>query len=252
MNLPQENIYGHTKKLKYIIHTINEQIRAKGKSITVLDYGCGNAEAVSQYIISDELMYYGVDVHEASLSYARKHFEKENTVFLSHVPESVQFDVIVYADVLEHLDNPVSVLQHHYRLLKEDGIIIGAVPNKYGAFEMEQKIDKWLKLSEALMLAKRLKRRLLGPGLGDSQIPYNDESGHIHFFTRKTLISTLEQAGYVIDSLRNGAFWAAPLSGWLCLRRDKIVQLNASIADHLPYWAVSTWYFSAKKSRQKK
>jgi SAM-dependent methyltransferase len=196
-------------------------------------------------------MYYGVDMHEPSLSYARKHFEKENAQFLSHVPQSVLFDVIVYADVLEHLDNPVSLLQHHYGLLKKDGIIIGAVPNKYGAFEMEQKIDKWLKLSEALVLAKKLKRKLLGPGLGDSQVPYNDESGHIQFFTRKTLISTLEQAGFVIDSLRNGAFWAAPLSGWLCLRREKVVQLNASIADHLPYWAVSTWYFSAIKQEVK-
>lgn len=78
--------------------------------------------------------------------------------FFGHVPEGIIFDVIVYADILEHLEDPLTVLQQHRNLLQEKGIIIGSVPNGYGLFEVEKRIDKWLRLSTAIQLAGKVKK----------------------------------------------------------------------------------------------
>ena len=101
--LPKENIYGHTKKLRFILEHIDRYIHMHGKPISILDFGCGNGTAVSQYLIKDGIRFYGVDIHRASLEYARKHFANDRAFFFSHVPDGIIFDVIVYADILEQL-----------------------------------------------------------------------------------------------------------------------------------------------------
>ncbi len=260
IKLPPENIYGHTKKLRFIIDNINKHIDLHNKPIAVLDFGCGNGSAVSQFLIRDEINYYGVDIHEASLNYAEKNFSKKNAVFLNYIPSGILFDVIVYADILEHLEAPVSILQHHHSLLKEDGLIIGAVPNGFGPFENEKRIDNWLGISRGFFWAARVKRKLVGSCMSSQKeiipynisyqeeiIPYNNESGHVQFFTKKALFLTLQQSGFKIECFRNGAFLGAPLSKLVLLRGERIAKLNSQIADFLPDWAVSTWYFTAKK-----
>ncbi len=247
--LPTENIYGHTKKLKFILDTVESRRRKKRKNPVLLDFGCGNGRAVSQYLIRDGIRYFGVDIHKPSIEYAEKRFAKENTVFAEAIPDDIAFDIIVYADILEHLEDPVSVLRSHRRRLKPNGIIVGAVPNGFGPFENEKRLDNLLGLSRAVSILGKLKRKLKKsrgrakkPG-----IPYNYDSGHVIFFTKSMLFSTLESAGFAIRNFQNGAFLGAPLTERFLLRHKKIIGLNAVLADDLPFWAVSTWYFTAIK-----
>jgi 2-polyprenyl-3-methyl-5-hydroxy-6-metoxy-1,4-benzoquinol methylase len=246
--LPKENIYGHTKKLKFILEQVNNHLIQLGKPITLLDFGCGNGTAVSQFLMRDGIRFYGVDFHEPSLEYARKHFAAEHVYFSDHIPAGIQFDIIVYADVLEHVPDPASLLRQHHTLLNEHGIIVGAVPNGFGPFEMEKRISKYLGLTAAFLLAQKIARMLFGPRSNDQIIlPYNEDSGHIQFFTKKTFIHTLHQSGFKISNFKKGAFLGAPLSESFFLRGEKIAKMNAQVANYLPYWAVSTWYFTANK-----
>ena len=246
-SLPKENIYGHTKKLKFILEHFNGYMNLHGEPISVLDFGCGNGTAVSQFLIQEGLRYYGVDSHEPSLSYARKHYQHENAKFLNHTPEGILFDVIVYADILEHLENPLAVLQEHSNMLKEGGMIIGSVPNGMGPFEKEKGIDKLFALSAGIRLAAGIKRRLISPGpLRTEIIPYNSDSGHAQLFSRRSLFSTLNQGGFEIECFGKGGFLGGPLSERV-LRGAWIQNMNSKIGDFLPYWAVSTWYFTARK-----
>ena len=246
--LPRENIYGHTKKLQFIISKLDAFLEKWPKPIKVLDFGCGNGNAVARYLINKDIFYYGVDIHQDSLAYARKNFGKETCQFLDHVPRDMNFDIIIYADVLEHLYDPISLLREHYNILKDDGLVIGAVPNGYGPFENEKRLDKWLRLTEGLYLASRIKRRFSKTEKreGDST-PYNAESGHVVFFTKTSLYSTFENAGFKISFFANGVFCGAPLSERIFLRGNFITKLNARVGDFLPYWSVSTWYFTAQK-----
>lgn len=245
-NLPVENIYGHTKKLKFILQQI-EYIKTKKQDLTILDFGCGNGSAVSKFLIAENIKYYGVDIHKPSLKYARQHFGSPNALFLSEMPTDIQFDIIVYADILEHLDNPLIYLQRHVEMLKPEGIIVGAVPNGFGPFEMEKRIDSIFGLTKMIEQAAKIKSIFFGKKSSNTILPYNFESGHLHFFSKKDLLSMFQNIGMEILNFQNGAFLGAPISELFLLRGKYIAKWNSAIANYLPYWAVSTWYFAAKK-----
>lgn len=249
-NLPPENVYAHTKKLRFIIQHLNSFIVSRDEPINLMDFGCGNGNAVSQYLFQDGVNYYGVDIHEPSLDYARNNYEDDNVKFLNHIPDGILFDVIVYADVIEHSKDPISLLNYHSNILNRDGFIIGSVPNGYGPFEMEKRIDRWLRLSQVYTIAVNAKRRAFGLShlnITPEQIPYNSECGHVQFFTMKDILLILQQAGFKVNNMTNGAFIGAPFSELLIHHNKRVIKLNAKIADYLPFWAVSTWYFTASK-----
>jgi 2-polyprenyl-3-methyl-5-hydroxy-6-metoxy-1,4-benzoquinol methylase len=245
--LPEENIYGHTKKLQFIIEQVKGYIRLYGKPISILDFGCGNGIAVSQYLIQEGIRFYGVDIHELSLRYAREHFGNENAFFLNQAPQGVQFDIIIYADILEHLNHPFTLLQQHHDRLKEHGLVIGSVPNGVGPFEIEKSVDKGFGLSAGIHLAVRMKKWLKGCDPHDETIlPYNLDSEHVQFFNKTNLYLMLQENGFQIQCFRNGPFLGGPLTERI-LRGQWFKRMNSKIGDFLPYWSVSTWYFTAKR-----
>lgn len=249
---PKENIYGHTKKLKFILDKTNKYIQThevREEYIKILDFGCGNGSAVSQFVIGKGIKYYGVDIHIPSIEYAKKHFANENAVFLNSLPEGIQFDVIIYSDILEHVNNPDAVLKQHYNLLSDKGIIIVVVPNGFGPFEKEKRLDRLLGISKWIFLFSQIKKRILGVKKSEDQvIPYNNDSGHVQFFTKDSLCLLLRQNGFNIKNFKKGAFIGAPISERIFRCYEWFIKLNCKIADILPYWAVSTWYLTAKKN----
>jgi 2-polyprenyl-3-methyl-5-hydroxy-6-metoxy-1,4-benzoquinol methylase len=85
------------------------------------------------------------------------------------------FDYIIFADVLEHLLNPADSLQHTLEYLKPDGEVLISVPN----------------IGYIGVIAELLEGRFdyRRDGLLDET--------HVHFFTRKSLVQLLGQAGLV-------------------------------------------------------
>lgn len=241
--LPEENAYGHTKKLSFVRDAVARHRERLGRDTTLLDFGCGNGTAVSRYLIGEGVDFYGVDTHAPSLRFATEHFGGARAHFLDRVPEELRFDVIVYADVLEHLEDPVSILSAHRNQLAPEGIVVGAVPNGYGPFEMESRIDGWLHLSDLLGAISRAKRRLLSQPARDEGLPYNHDSGHIMFFTRGALEEMAGAAGLRVTRFAHGVFFGASLSGMAIVRSQWLLHWNTRVADRLPHWAVSVWYF---------
>jgi 2-polyprenyl-3-methyl-5-hydroxy-6-metoxy-1,4-benzoquinol methylase len=248
--LPPENIYAHTKKLRFILEHLERLRTERAGPVSILDFGCGNGSAVSQYLILDGVRYVGVDFHPDSIAYASKHFGGDAATFVDRIPEGVRFDVLVYADVLEHLDDPAAMLREHATRLAPDGILIGSVPNGYGAFENEKRLDRWLKIGAFLDLPARVRRNLGGKALeaaASEPLPYNAESGHVQFFTRSGLERVLAEAGFAIRDFRNGALIGAPLSERYVLRGERIARWNARAADWCPSWAAASWLFMAAR-----
>lgn len=244
--LPKENIYAHTKKLKFLLKNIDEFITIKKRRINILDFGCGNGSAISQYLIRDEVNLFGVDIHDDSIDYANKNFGKPNAKFLKEIPKDILFDIIIYADVLEHLENPNSFLKQHFNLLKDDGIILGSIPNGYGPFEIEKKITNLLGLETFIQYLIKLKRKI--KKLSIETIPYNFESGHINFFTLKKFKNLLNNCGFKLIKLEKGGFIGAPFSDRILGKFEAFIRFNIRLGEILPYWLVSTWYFKAEKN----
>ena len=242
--LPEEDIFGNVKKLRFILKEIADHKARKGRELAVLDFGCGNAAVLGQYVIGDGIGYVGVDLHEPSLSYARKHFGRPNATFAPAVPDDIIFDVILYADVLEHVHDPLGIVLAHVRQLAPDGIVIGSVPNGYGPCETEKFLNRHLHLYQALRFVKRLTLRMLGRSLPErGALPYNYEFGHVIFFTMNSFRRMVASAGLRILRFGHGGFVGADVTGNTILTSRRFVDWNIDVSDRLPSWVVSTWYF---------
>lgn len=247
--LPAEDIFGNTKKLRFILRAIDKHRTKLGRDVTVLDFGCGNAAAVGQYLIGDGIRYVGVDFHEPSLSYARAHFGGSDAEFRAEVPTDKTFDIVVYADVLEHVPDPLAIVSEHARVLAPDGIMIGSVPNGYGPCETEKFIDRHLRLYRMLRFVKRTALRVAGRAPKEATaIPYNHESGHIVFFTMRSLRRMAADTGFRIVRFAHGGFVGADLTGSTIFASRGFVEWNIRAADRLPSWLVSTWYFVLQRT----
>ena len=248
--LPSENIYGHRKKIVFFQKSIQALYQSVGRPLQILDFGCGSGALVAQYLINcgaSEMIYWGVDIHEPSLSYARAHFSAPHVHFVEQVPQDIQFDIIIYGDVLEHLYEPAEILRMHMKQLSSDGVILASIPNGYGGFENERRIDRWLYLTPILRAVYRAAKRILGlPQRPAPEIPFNNESGHVQFFTGRSLSRMVDSVGLTVTRFSHGSFVGADLSGSLFLRGDILIRLNVWLADRFPAWMVSTWHFEMR------
>jgi len=98
----------------------------------ILDVGCGSG-AIAQMLIQKGCKVYGIDISEDAV---RKAMERMTEVVIGDV-ESMErlpwedefFDIIILADVLEHLKDPLKVLVKLKSYLKDDGIFLISLPN---------------------------------------------------------------------------------------------------------------------------
>ena len=90
-----------------------------------------------------------------------------------------RFDVIVFGDVLEHLDNPVSVLQKCRKFLNPNGRVVASIPN----------------------VSHLAIRAMLIEGRWDySDLGILDRT-HLRFFTRDSAIEMFSDAGYQVHQI---------------------------------------------------
>jgi len=255
-----ENIYGHKKKLEFILNAIKEYSIFRKKSyseINILDFGCGNGTAISYHIANLGVQLTGIDFHLDSIKFASINNHFSNAKFICGNEETVLelgqiFDIIIYSDVIEHLSKPELILKKFRNIHKDFGIIIITIPNGCGSFEIEKRILRFPGIGYLygkilyFLYKMRLKfiKEVWQPP--PSLLPYNVNCGHIQFFTLKKFYRLMKKTGYEVLEIHNGSFVGSPISEPL-LSFDKFIKWNVRIADKLPRQLVSTWYFVCKK-----
>jgi 2-polyprenyl-3-methyl-5-hydroxy-6-metoxy-1,4-benzoquinol methylase len=142
------------------------------RGLDVLDVGCGYA-TTSKHIQERGNHVTGIESSPQAVAVARARIAEVIEADLEHFDADRKFDVILFADVLEHLAWPIGVLRRYTEMLKERGTVIVSLPN----------VGLW---------SVRL-------GLLFGRFPYQ-ESGvldrtHLRFFTRGSAIQMLRAAG---------------------------------------------------------
>ncbi len=145
----------------------------------VLELGCSSGY-FSEYL-SCELgcRVVGVEIDGDAAQQAAKFCERvivadlDNDDWLSELQGEL-FDVLVCADVLEHLKNPVELLANIKPFLHADSIVLASVPNVAHA---------------------SVRLELLQGHFDYESLGLLDET-HLHFYTRNGLIALFMQAGY--------------------------------------------------------
>lgn len=151
------------------------------RNLDVLDVGCGFA-TTSQHIADRGNRVVGIESSEEAVAVARARVSEVIHADLQQLGEvkralgDRRFDVLIFADVLEHLAWPIGVLRGYLDLLEDSGSVIISLPN----------VGLWsVRMS---LLAGRF--RYQETGVLDHT--------HLRFFTRRTAREMIEQAGLAI------------------------------------------------------
>lgn len=153
---------------------------SQGKSIKVLDLGCGNGYVASR-IAGQGHSVTGVDVSYDGIEIARNSFPGVSyylsSVYDDDLPQKIgrQFDCVVSLEVVEHLFYPKKLFEQSQRLLITGGALIVSTP--YHGY---------------------LKNLAVSLTNGwDRHFSVDWDGGHIKFFSRQTLAQMASNAGFV-------------------------------------------------------
>lgn len=161
----------------------------------VLDIGCGPGLTGAAIREAGAREVWGIERDPALAEQARQRLDRVVTGDISEAPMldllPASFDVLVYADVLEHLVDPWSVLAAQRSLLRSDGHAVFSLPN----------------IRHIRILASLILR---------GEWSYTEEGilsiGHLRFFTTRGMRRLIRGAGFEI--LQESANYA-PRGVWL-------------------------------------
>jgi SAM-dependent methyltransferase len=122
----QEFVFGGDDRAALIASLVG------GPGLRVLDLGCRTGALTDYYADGNSVV--GVDVDRAALEHAVGRLGIE-TVWADVEEElpfpDVSFDVVVAAELLEHLSEPAAAVAHVLRVLRPGGLFVGSVPNAF-------------------------------------------------------------------------------------------------------------------------
>lgn len=176
-----------SKKYRYQIpddmnHAASKVVALVGHDRDVLEIGCGCGIQSRRMVERFGCRVTGIELDPEAGKDARAYCDPMIVGDIAALDLDAElgarrFDAITFADVLEHLYDPMGVLKKVRPLLKDDGRVIASIPNiAHAAIVWE--------LAHGRFDYRRF-------GLLDDT--------HIRFFTRKNVARLFEGAGYHID-----------------------------------------------------
>jgi len=151
-----------------------------GKNKKVLDVGCSEG-LLSKRMNMNNCKVVGIELDTESALKAKNFCQELIIGDVESVSLSSKyinyFDVIIFADILEHLKNPLEVLKTFKDYLNDDGYIIISVPN----------IANW-----------KIRFQLLFGNFEYHEYGILD-NGHLRFFNQKSIKKIVNDAGFKIS-----------------------------------------------------
>lgn len=119
--------------LNYYMHPRNEIVQLVPiEARKILDVGCGAGVTGLELMNRQSCQLFGIELNEIAASIAKSHYEKvyeEDIEMLELSLSEGYFDVILFADILEHLKDPDKIIQKYANVLKPGGSMICSIPN---------------------------------------------------------------------------------------------------------------------------
>lgn len=154
---------------------------------TVLEIGCGSGATGELYLRRNpRARYIGLEISQDYAAIARQHITEcfvgnIETIDILMLTGGVAPDCIVFGDVLEHLQDPWSLLKKLKDQISTNGCIVACVPNT----------GHWSVITALL----------------SGQWPYADsglfDRTHLRFFTQQSLRHLFESAGLHVATLKS-------------------------------------------------
>jgi SAM-dependent methyltransferase len=102
---------------------ISQYLRRRfAKGASVLDFGCYGGGLLAR--LGTDYARYGIEINRAAAAFASNSYHVQVWHSLDEVPAGRSFDVIVLADVIEHVPDPKSLIDSLLARLTEHGALI--------------------------------------------------------------------------------------------------------------------------------
>ncbi len=151
----------------------------------VLDIGCSIGTLGKQIKQGSNVEVVGIELNPKMATIAKANLDKVITVDIEEIDLTSYFspgyfDCVIFADILEHLKDPWTVMQKVVTILDEKGLVIASIPNirHYTTILSLSILGYW---------------------------PYRDrgihDKTHLRFFTLKNITELFKQSGLKISKI---------------------------------------------------
>ena len=150
-----------------------QQVQASGPNLEIVEIGCGGATLLRELATLGHNVT-GVDPSPVSIRASQRYNLKLVADFFTSETEIGTPDLVYHMDVLEHVENPIGFLAAQRTKMKPGAKLVVSVPDATESLE-----------------------------LGDLSICMHQ---HLQYFTRQSLVSIVEQAGFIVDHVTQANF----------------------------------------------
>ncbi len=155
-------------------------------AINILDVGC--AAGITGKLLKEQnprRKVVGIEINEEAFYYANQYLDlafNTNIESESFDPpfQAGEFDAIIFADVLEHLQNPWAIAKHYATFLKPGGVMVASIPNIRHLPTLTKVLEQGIWQYEEVGILDRT---------------------HLRFFTKTTFLELLQQANISCQSI---------------------------------------------------
>ncbi len=172
----------YQRRLEYFLRCIERAKGRQGKSLRLLDAGCGDGYWLHRLRHIPGVSLTGVDYNPVRVERCKQIVHRVPVFccdLLSFEPEQGPFDVIILSQVIEHVQNDTGLLNKMRTLLGKGGVLILGTPNE----------GSWL---------HQVRTRTAGKSF---------HSDHLHFYTENEIRRKLRQAGFSVESVMREVFF---------------------------------------------
>jgi len=225
------------KRVNFITDAISKNV-PPGEA--VLDVGCGNG-IITRAVGAMGYEVTGIDSSVKTIEAAQSSNNLPNVKFIvvaagELTPDPRKYAAIICSEVLEHLEDPASLLGILKESLKDNGILLVTVPNGKGPRErFVTKPVQYLQTKNNFIskLVSAVKKTLGYTGITVQSSA--DDLSHIQFYTYTTLSNLAQSQGFRITTIKKSNFIEQVFPFSLIMKRSKMLQqFDCNMADMLP------------------